>query len=58
MEIWHRFSLGLWVTFTLYFSYKEKSSCILLLVVFLMNKGNKKLIKRNILIFFCQFITC
>ena len=43
MEIGQGFSFGLGVIFTFYFFLYIKSSCVLLFVVFLMEKGNEKL---------------
>ena len=47
MEIGQGFSFGLGVIFTFYFFLHVKSSCVLLFVVFLMKKGNKKLLKKK-----------
>ena len=47
MEIGQGFSFGLGVMFTFYFFLYIKSSCVLLFVVFLMEKGNKKLLKKR-----------
>ena len=47
MEIGQGFSFGLGVIFTFYFFLYIKSSCVLLFVVFLMEKGNKKLLKKK-----------
>ena len=47
MEIGQGFSFGLGVIFTFYFFLYIKSSCVLLFVVFLMEKGNKKLFKKK-----------
>ena len=46
MEIGQGFGFGLGVIFTFYFFLYIKSSCVLLFVVFLMEKGNKKLLKK------------
>ena len=47
MEIGQGFSFGMGVIFTFYFFLYIKSPCVLLFVVFLMEKGNKKLLKKN-----------
>ena len=47
MEIGRGFSFGLGVIFTFYFFLYIKNFCVLLFVVFLMEKGTKKLLKKK-----------
>ena len=46
-EIGQGFSFGLGVIFTFHFFLYIKSSCVLSFVVFLVEKGNKKLLKKK-----------
>ena len=52
MEIGQGFSFGLGFIFMFYFFLYIKSSCVLLFVVFLMEKRNRKLLKKDIALYF------